>query len=129
MNKISTNNYYNKQEKVGDLDRIAHYYGVKEHEDEPKIGDVEIQYNYFDTTKVRNISILAKQKGDSFEPFYMNKYEKELYYVFEGKIDTKVKLEKALNNVQKKDTRGKIIFILIIVALGVFFIVDSKKKS
>ena len=46
-----------------------------------------------------------------------------------GKVDTKEKLSKELKTNVKKTIKGKTLFILMILGLGIFFIVDNKKTK
>ena len=45
------------------------------------------------------------------------------------KIDDKEKLARELNLNVKRTTKGKILFIVMIIAVGIFFIVDNRKKN
>ena len=46
-----------------------------------------------------------------------------------GKINTKEKLTKQLELNVKRTTKGKTLFIIMILAVGIFFIVDNKKSG
>lgn len=127
MSKIKASELYRASEKVGDLEFCGLYYCIKENEDNPKLGDMTITYSYYNTDKNKYLSILAVQKGDSFVPYKVEK--NEYYYVYNGKVDTLKKLEKELGEQVKKDTKGKSLFIFLILGLGIFFIVDAKRSK
>ena len=72
------------------------------------------------------MSVLAVQKDNTFIPYKVDR-KTEIYKVFPGKVDNKTKLSKELSLSEKKTTKGKALFIIMILGLGIFFIVDSKK--
>lgn len=128
MNKVEAKELYiNKDNKIGDLEFDGLFYSKLSHEDNPQVGDMRVTYHYFNTNKYKSISILAEQKGDSFIPYKLNN-KKEIYIVYNGEINTKEKLENQLKLQVKRDSKGKILFILMILGIGIFFIVDNKKK-
>lgn len=127
LSLIPTDKYYRGQEKIGELTTTGTYYERDPWEEDLKEGDMRISYKYFDIENNPYLSILAVQDGNTFIPY---KYDKktEIYQIFVGKVDNKTKLNKELDLNVKRTTKGKILFILMIIGLGIFFIVDSKKK-
>lgn len=129
MDKVEASELYiNRKNLIGDLGFDGLYYSNLDHEDNPQIGDMRIKYYYFNFDKNNYISILAKQKGNSFVPYELNE-KKEIYNVYNGKIDNKEKLEEKLNEKTKSNIKGKILFVLMILGIGIFFIIDNKKKN
>lgn len=126
LNLIPTDSYYSKQESIGYLTTKGIDYTRDPWEEDLKEGDIKLTYKYYDLEKNPYISILAVQKGNSFIPYKIDS-KNEVYQVFVGKVDTKEKLVKELNLNVKRTTKGKFLFILMIIGVGVFFIVDSKK--
>ena len=127
LSLIPTDKYYTKQEKIGDLTTTGISYERDPEEEDLQEGDIKLTYKYYDIEKNQYLSILAVQDGNSFIPYKVDR-RTEVYQVFVGKINNKEKLNKELNNNVKKTTKGKILFIIMIIGLGIFFIVDSKKK-
>ena len=127
LSLIPTDKYYTGQEKIGEMTTTGSSYERDPWEEDLKEGDIKLTYKYYDIEKNPYLSILAVQDGYSFIPYKVDK-KTEVYQVFVGKVDNKTKLTKELNNNVKKTTRGKILFIIMILGLGIFFIVDSKKK-
>lgn len=127
LSLIPANKRYSGQEKIGDLITTGLDYSRDPYEEDLKVGDMRLTYTYYDLDKHPYISILAVQKGDSFIPY---KYDKknEVYQLFVGKVDSKKKLSKELDSNVKKTTKGKFLFILLIIGIGVFLIVDNKKN-
>lgn len=128
MELVEASSLYKDQEKIGDLEFDGLFYSLLDHEDNEQVGDMRISYYYFDTTKTKYLSVLAEQKGDTFVPYKLDK-KTEVYRVYNGKIDTKDKLKDKLNAKVKADIRGKIIFIVMILGVGIFLIVDNKRKK
>lgn len=128
LSLIPTNSYYHEQEKIGDLETGGIDYSRDKWEEDLKVGDMKLTYKYYDLKKYPNMSILAVQKGNSFVPYQVDK-KTQVYQVFTKKIDTKEKLQKELQTNVKKTTKGKTLFIVMIIGLGIFFIVDNKKKA
>ena len=124
---IPTDKYYSDQEQVGDLVKSSGSYTRDKWEEDLKEGDIKLTYKYYDLNKYPYMSILAVQKGNSFIPYKVDK-KTEVYKVFPGKVNTKEKLTKELKLSEKRTAKGKTLFILMIIAVGVFFIVDNKKK-
>ena len=89
---------------------------------------MRLTYKYYDLEKHPNMTILAVQKGNSVVPYEVDK-KTQVYQVFTKKVDTKEKLEKELQLNVKRTTKGKTLFILMILAVGIFFIVDNRKKA
>ena len=123
---IPTDKYYAKQDSIGDLTTTGIDYTRDPHEEDLKVGDIKLTYKYYDLDKNPYISVLAVQKGNSFVPYVVDK-KTEVYEVFVGNINTKEKLTKELDLNVKRTKKGKILFIIMIIGLGVFFIVDAKK--
>jgi len=119
---------YNKQEKVGEFITKGIDYSRDPYEEDLKEGDIRLTYKYYDLEKYPYMSILAVQKDNSFIPYKVDK-KTSIYQIFKGKIDTKTKLEKELKNNEKRTIKGKTLFILIIIGVGIFLIVDNKKKK
>lgn len=125
---IPADRYYAKQENIGDLITTGIDYSRDPHEENLKVGDIKLTYKYYDLDKNPYISILAVQKGNSFEPYVVDK-KTEVYQVFVGNINNKEKLTKELNLNVKRTKKGKTLFILMILGVGIFFIVDNKPKK
>ncbi len=128
LDLIPADKYYSKQEKIGDLITTGIDYSRDPYEEDLKVGDMKITYKYYDLEKNPNLSILAVQKGNSFVPYKVDK-KKEVYQVFVGKVNNKEKLTKELDKNVKRTKKGKILFIIMILGVGIFFIVDNKKKN
>ena len=95
--------------------------------DDPEDGDVSLTYDYFDVEKYPYLSILAKQSGDSFDPYQLGKTK--VYSVFCGQIDSVDKLEEALGAQVKGEKRGRIALIVLIVAICAIVVLDKKKNG
>ena len=128
LSLIPADRYYSKQEKVGDLITTGIDYSRDPYEEDLKEGDMKITYKYYDLDKNPYLSILAVQKGDSFVPYKVDK-KKNFYQVFVGKVDSKKKLTKELDLNVKRTKRGKFLFILMILGIGIFFIVDNRNSK
>lgn len=127
MNLIKTNKMIHDMENVKGYTFDGLYYSDPEmDQDEPEVGSMRIQYNIHEM-KSEYMSILAKQSKDSFKPYKIK--HNEYYNVYDGKVINKEQLSKKLDKQIKTDRKGKIIFIILIFALGVFFIKDAKKKN
>lgn len=124
---IPTDKYYSKQDNIGDLITTGIDYSRDPYEEDLIEGDMKLTYKFYDLEKNPYLSILAVQKDNSFIPYVIDK-KNSVYQVFVGKIDNKDKLSKELDLNVKRTTKGKILFILIIIGIGVFLIVDNKKK-
>lgn len=128
MSKVDANELFIDREiKIGNLQFDGLAYSDLDHKDNEQIGDMRIKYFYYNTDKNKYISILAEQHGDSFIPYKIDK-KTEIYNVYNGRIDTIEKLKDKLNSETKSNASGKILFILMIIGAGTFFILDSKKK-
>ena len=55
--------------------------------------------------------------------------KKEFYQVFNSKVDNEAKLIKELDLNVKKTIKGKFLFIIMILCVGIFFIVDNKRSK
>ena len=124
---LPADKYYSKQKNIGELTTKGIDYTRDPWEEDLKEGDIKLTYKYFDIDKNPYITILAVQDEESFKPYKVDK-KKEVYQIFMGKVNTKEKLAKELKTNVKRTIKGKTLFILMILGLGIFFIVDSKKK-
>lgn len=102
------------------------YYTNPLHED-AKAGDVSIQYFYYDLSKSNKMSILAKQKGDSFTPYEFP--GNKVYKIFGGDVNSKESLSTALENRTKSDFKLRMVFVAIILAIGLLIIRGGKSKN
>lgn len=127
LSLIPTGKYYSKQESIGELVTSGISYTRDKWEEDLQEGDIKLTYKYYDLDKNPYLSILAVQKGDSFVPYKVDK-KTEVYQVFVGKVNSKQKLSKQLDLNVKRTKKGKTLFILMIIGVGIFFIVDNKKK-
>ncbi|MCQ2580052.1 MAG: TMEM43 family protein [Treponemataceae bacterium] len=128
LSLVKTNQYFNKQESICGLKWTGLNYGNPAHKDEDEVGDVNISYDFYDVDAHPYLSVLAVQSGNTFKPYVVGK-KQQVYNVYPEKIDTVEKLKEQLALQVKSNTRGKILFILLIVAVGALLIVDSKKNS
>lgn len=117
-----------KNIEVGGLKFEGLSYTTSGDDENESLGDMKVIYEYFDVDKIDTLSILAKQVGDSFESYELGSGD-EVYNVYEGRIDSMDGLKEALNTDVKKSSKGKILFILMIVGIGVVLILDSKKND
>ena len=127
LSLIPTDSYYSKQESIFDLTTTGISYERDPWEENLIEGDVRLTYKYYDIKKYPNMSILAIQKGNTFIPYQYDK-KTSFYQVFSKKVDTKEKLRKELKENVKNTTKGKFLFIIMILGVGIFFIVDNKKR-
>lgn len=125
LSLIPIDKYYKEQESIGELTSAGTSYSRDPWEEDIKEGDMKITYKYYDLDKHPYMSILAVQKGNSFTAYESGKTK--VYQVFDHKVDSKKKLEKELKTNVKKTTKGKFLFIVIILAVGIFFIADNRK--
>ena len=128
LSLIPTSSYYSKQESIGGLTTTGIDYTRDPWEEELREGDMKLTYKYYDLENNPYLSILAVQSGNSFIPYKVDN-KKSVYQVFVVKIDDKEKLARELNLNVKRTTKGKILFIVMIIAVGIFFIVDNRKKN
>ena len=128
LSLIPADKYYSKQEKIGDLITTGIDYSRDPYEEDLKEGDMKITYKYYDLDKNPYLSILAVQKGNSFVPYKVDK-KKDFYQVFTSKVDSEKKLSKELDLNVKRTKKGKFLFILMILGVGIFFIVDNKSSK
>ena len=119
---------YYAQESIGDLTTTGLSYERDPWEENLEVGDIRLTYEYFELDKYPTISILAEQKDGSFTPYKIDK-KTDIYQIFLGKVDTKEKLAKELQTNVKKTTKGKFLFIAMILGIGIFLIIDNKKTS
>ncbi len=127
LSLIPTDKYYKNQEKIGELITSGISYERDPWEEELIEGDIKLTYKYYDIEKNPYLSILAVQKDNSFIPYKVDN-KTEIYQVFVGKVDSKKKLSKELDLNVKRTTKGKTLFILMIIGIGIFFIIDNKKR-
>lgn len=113
---------------IGDLEFDGLFYSLLAHEDNEKVGDMRIHYMYYDTSEYDSLSVLAKQVGDSFEPYDLDD-KTQIYSVYDGVVNDPKTLEEQLGKEVKTNTKGKFLFILLIVGVGAFLIIDNKKKD
>ena len=125
---IPTDKFYGSSESVLGLVNNSFNYSTHSDEEEAKEGDVKLTYKYYELDKNPNISILAVQKGNSFEPYKVDN-KTEVYEVFLGTVDNESALTHELNQNVKGTIKGKSLFIIMIIGVGIFFIVDNKKKK
>ena len=119
---------YSEAESIGELTTTGIAYERDPWEEDLKEGDIRLSYKYYDIKKNPYITILAVQKGDSFEPYKIDKKD-SVYELYVGKVNTKEKLTKELKTSVKRTIRGKILFIIMILGIGIFFIVDNGKNK
>lgn len=125
MEKVPMNGDYDETESLLGLKWNGMEY-TSGGRDDPEDGDVSLTYEYFDVEKYPYLSILAKQSGDSFEPYQLGKTK--VYSVFCGQIDSVDKLEEALGAQVKGEKRGRIALIVLIVAICAIVVLDKKKN-
>ena len=128
LSLIPADKYYSKQEKIGDLITKGIYYSRDPDEEDLKEGDIKITYKYYDLDKNPYLSVLAVQKGNSFIPYIVDK-NKSIYQVFTSKVDSEKKLTKELELNIKRTKKGKFLFIIMILGVGIFFVVDNKTSK
>lgn len=126
MEKVPMNGDYDETESLLGLKWNGMEY-TSGGRDDPEDGDVSLTYEYFDVEKYPYLSILAKQSGDSFEPYQLGKTK--VYSVFCGQIDSVDKLEEALGAQVKGEKRGRIALIVLIVAICAIVVLDKKKNG
>lgn len=91
-----------------------------------QVGDLRIKLNYVDLEKLGEVSILAKQVGDSFEEYKLDNGYSE-FTVYQTKITNKEELAKQLDKTTKDMYGGIIIVAAIIVVIGVILFKDDIK--
>ncbi len=128
LDLIKADRYYSAQELVYGLPTTGISYERDPWEENLEEGDIRLTYKYYDLKKHPYMSVLAVQKGNSFIPYKVDK-KTEVYQVFDHKVDTKSKLSKELKINVKKTTKGKFLFILMILCVGVFLIIDNNKSK
>lgn len=126
LSLIPADSYYSESEKIGELTTKGIAYERDPWEENLEEGDVRLTYKYYDLKKNPYLSILAIQKDNSFVPYKYDKKTEE-YEVFVGKITNEKALSKELKTNVKNTIRGKSIFIILILGIGIFLIVDNKK--
>lgn len=128
MDKIKNSKIFKDDSKIGNLEMTGLYYSDPAHEEDgEEVGDVKVTYTYFDTEKTPYLTVLAEQNGNTFIPYRMK--GQEVYKVMEGIINTNKLLKAELKKEVKTTSKGKILFIAMILALGIFFILDNKKEK
>ncbi len=128
MSLVPLNDHFKGQEEICGLKWVGLYYGDPAHGDEEEVGDVSLEYKFFNVEKSPYLSVLAEQSGNTFKPYSYNS-KTSVYKVFPDQIDSVEKLKDALADQVKNDSKGKFLFILLIVAVGVLLIVDSNKNK
>lgn len=129
MNKIEADELYiDKEVKIGNLEFDGLYYSDLSHKENPELGDMRITYHYYNVDKESYITILAVQKEGSFIPYKLDS-KTEIYNVYNGQIDDLDKLEKELGKTTKINNKTKILFIIFIILVGIFYITDAKKNK
>ena len=126
LERIKCEKIYKSQENVGSLSFTGLYYSNPDHEDDYVLGDINIHYDYYDTSD-GYISVLAKQYNGSFTEYSLDK-KKSVFNIYKGKVNSKELLEKELDASTKTSKKGKLLFILMIIGVGTFFILDNRKK-
>ena len=122
---IPTRNY-SEAESIGELTTTGISYERDPWEEDLKEGDIRLTYKYYNIDKNPYITVLAVQKNDTFIPYEVDK-KTNIYQLYVGKVDTKEKLAKQLKTNVKRTIRGKTLFILMILGIGIFLIVDNRK--
>ena len=125
---IPADRYYSKQEKIGDFTTTGIDYQRDPWEEDLKEGDIKLTYKYYDLEKHPNMSILATQKGNSFIPYEYDKKSK-IYQLFDHKVTNKKQLTKELKLNVKKTKKGKLLFILMILGIGIVLIIDNRNSK
>ena len=128
LDLIPVNKYYAKQESIGGLITTGLTYSRDPYEEDLKEGDIQLTYKYYPLEKYPYMSVLARQKGNSFIPYKVDK-KTAVYQLFTSKVDNKDKLSKELKLNVKRTKRGKFLFIIMILVVGIFLIIDSKKGN
>ncbi len=95
------------------------------HKDNEYVGDVALDYRYYNLEKYPEVSILARQSGSTFVPYVMDK--NEIYEVWTEKVDSVSALNKKLQEQVESDKKSRIIFIVIFVAFVALLTLSSKK--
>ena len=113
---------YTKQKTVSGLKHNEFYYGPIT--EVAKEGDLNLKYNYFDVEKYPYLSVLAEQRGNSFKTFMLGKAE--VYYVFNGKVDSADALKGELDEKVKKIGKAKSGFLIMVLLIGVGLIYSSR---
>lgn len=102
-------------------------YSNPAHKDNDYVGDVTLDYYYYDMGKYPEVSILARQSSSSFVPYNLGK--SEIYEIWPEKIDSLDKLSKKLAGQVKSEGKNRFIFIAIIVVIAVLLLVSSNKNK
>ena len=128
LDLIKADKHYSDQEEIAGLTTTGLSYERDPWEEDLEVGDVRLTYKYYDLKKHPYMSILAVQKGNSFVPYKVDN-KTEIYQVFDHKVSNKSQLSKELKINVKNTKRGKSLFILMILGIGIVLIVDSKKAK
>ena len=102
-------------------------YSNPAHKDNDYVGDVTLDYYYYDMGKYPEVSILARQSSSSFVPYNLGK--SKIYEIWPEKIDSLDKLSKKLAGQVKSEGKNRFIFIAIIVVIAVLLLVSSNKNK
>ena len=128
LSLIPIDSYYHESEEIGGLTTKGIDYERDPWEENLEEGDIRLTYKYYDIKKNPYLSVLAVQKGNSFIPYKVDKKTEE-YEIFVGKITNEKSLAKKLKTNVKNTIRGKSLFIILILGIGIFLIVDNRKSK
>lgn len=103
------------------------YYSDPAHKDEEKPGDVSVDYCYYDLSKSNKMTILAKQKGDSFTPYEFP--GNKVYKVLSSNVNSMETLAASLDRSTKSDFKLRMVFVVIILAIGLLILKSGKNKN
>ena len=126
--KLPLDTYYDKQESIGKLTTTGTFYSRDPWAEDLVEGDTKHTYKYFDDNNNPIISILAVQNGNTLKPYEVDSKTK-VYQIFKAVVDDKDKLQEQLNLNVKRTIKGKTLFIIMILGVGIFFIVDAAKSK
>lgn len=126
LEHVRTNTSYSDNETIYGLAWNGMEY-TNPNRDEEEVGDVSVTYEYFDVDKCEYLTILAKQKGNSFEPYKLGKTQ--IYSIYEGKVTSTDMLKEKLDIEVKQSKRGRIAFIVLILAIAGIVAYDKKKNG
>ena len=126
LEHVRTNASYSDNETIYGLAWNGMEY-TNPNRDEEEVGDVSVTYEYFDVDKCEYLTILAKQKGNSFEPYKLGKTQ--IYSIYEGKVDSTDILKEKLDIEVKQNKRGRIALIVLILAIAGIVAFDKKKNG
>ena len=102
-------------------------YSNPAHKDNDYVGDVTLDYYYYNIEKYPEVSILARQSASSFVPYTLGK--SEIYEIWPEKIDSLDKLSEKLSGQVKSEGKNRFIFIAIIVVIAILLVISSNKNK